>query len=197
MEPNHGRPHRHLPVAPGAPPDRGAGLALSGQETAPGFQRVTALVAVAVIGYTVWRFHGLIPSAVAIVAFRLADPSSPPPAALLERPADALLLATLGIGIAAASRQGRPGNFSWLLLVVAGAATTGFGWYRMDAWPTDDPVAHDRLRHVALARPPSRPVGSPLSLSVDRPAHFAVAVRLPAAGWWLRTDTGGHGCWTG
>src|ERR687886_604960 len=93
-----------------------AWLAVLGPETASGLQRVTALVAVAVVGYAVWRFHGLVPAAVAIAAFRLTDPAVPPPAALLERPADALLLATLGIGLMAASRQGRPGNFPWLLL---------------------------------------------------------------------------------
>src|SRR5262245_12124292 len=128
-----------------------AWLAIVGEESAPGFQRVTALIAAAVIGYATWRFHGLIPAAVALAAFWLIDPKSPPPAALLERPADTLLLATLGIGIAAASRQGRAGNFPWMLLAIAGSAAAGFGWYRLDAWPTDDPVARDRLRQLALA----------------------------------------------
>jgi hypothetical protein len=128
-----------------------AWLAVSAGESAPGFQRVTAMIAVAVVGYAAWRFHGLIAAAVAIAAVWLIDPPGPPPAALLERPADALFLATLGLCLAAASRQGRPGGLPWLLLAVAGAAAAGFGWYRLDGWPTDDAVARDRLRHVTIA----------------------------------------------
>lgn len=127
-----------------------AWLAVSAGEAAPGFQRVTAMVAVAVVGYAAWRFHGLVAAAVAIAAFWLIDPPQPPSTALLERPADALFLATLGIGIAAASRQGRPGGLPWVLLALAGAGAAGFGWYRLDSWPSDDPVARDRLRHIAL-----------------------------------------------
>lgn len=127
-----------------------AWLAVTASETAPGFQRVTALVAVAVVGYVAWRFHGLVPAAVAIAAVWLLDPAAPPADALLERPTDALLLATLGLGIAAASRQGRTGGLPWALLAIAAAAAAGFGWYRLDAWPTDDPVTRDRLRHITL-----------------------------------------------
>jgi hypothetical protein len=162
-----------------------AWLAIVGPETAPSLQRVTALVTVAVVGYTVWRFHGLVPAAIAIAAFRLIDPASPPPAALLERPADALLVATLGIGIAAASRQGRPGNFPWLVLAIAGVAAAGFGWYRADLWPTDDLIARDRLRHVTLALAVlTVPVGFAARSApwTDRLKLFSVAIGLPAAG---------------
>ena len=162
-----------------------AWLAVTSPESAPGFQRVTALVAAAVIGYTAWRFHGLIPAAAGIAIFWLIDPSSPPPPALLECPADALLLATLGIGLAAASRQGRPGNLPWVLLAAAGAAGAGFGWYRLDAWPTDDPVARDRLRHITLAL---AVLTVPLGLAArsvpwtDRLKLLGVTVGLPALG---------------
>ena len=162
-----------------------AWLAVSGSETAPGFQRVTALVAAAVVGYATWRFHGLVAAAVAIAAFWLIDPAQPPPAALLERPADALFLATLGIGMVAASRQGRPGGLPWLLLAVAGAAAAGFGWYRLDTWPADDPVARDRLRHLTLAL---AVLAVPVGLAArsvrwgDRLKLTAVALQPPAAG---------------
>lgn len=162
-----------------------AWLAVSSSETAPGFQRVTALVVVAVVGYVAWRFHGLVPAALAIATVWLLDPAAPPADALLERPADALLLATLGIGNAAASRQGRAGGVPWALLAVAGVAAAGFGWYRLDAWPTDDPIARDRLRHVTLAL---AFLMIPVGLAArkipwaDRVKLVAVAVGPPAVG---------------
>src|SRR5690349_10510937 len=80
---------------------------------APAYRLLTGLAAVAAVGYAAWRFHGLIPAAVAIVLLRFADPASPPSDAFAERGGDAALLATLALGIGVGSRQGRPGWPAW------------------------------------------------------------------------------------
>src|SRR5687767_14872301 len=76
-----------------------------GGESAPAYRLVTTLIAVAVVGYVIWRFHGIIPAAVAVALFRLID-LEPPSAAFLQRAGDTLFLATLGLGMAACARQG-------------------------------------------------------------------------------------------
>src|SRR5688572_27973587 len=48
-----------------------------GGESAPAYRLVTALVSVAVVGYVVWRFHGIIPAAVAVALLRLIDIDPP------------------------------------------------------------------------------------------------------------------------
>src|SRR5215208_1140980 len=85
---------------------------LAGDADLP-YRLFTTLTAVAVVGYVTWRFHGLIPAAATIVLLRLADPVAPTAAAFFERAGDAVFLATLGIGVAAASRQGRSGTMPW------------------------------------------------------------------------------------
>ncbi|MBO0698976.1 MAG: hypothetical protein J2P46_11325, partial [Zavarzinella sp.] len=148
------------------------------------YRLFTGLASVAVVGYVAWRFHGLIPAASAIVLLRWADPTAPPQAAFLERAGDTVLLVTLGIGIAAGSRQGRPGNLPWVLLALA-ASIPIYGWLCADSLPTNDPVARDRLRQVTIGlavlsttvglRARSIPWG-------DRARLLGVVIGLPLAG---------------
>src|SRR5258708_34698492 len=79
---------------------------------------LTTLTAVAAVGYIAWRFHGLIPAAAAIVLLRIADPAQPDANSIAERGWDAVLLATVVLGIAVGSRQGRPGLGPWVLLAI-------------------------------------------------------------------------------
>jgi hypothetical protein len=166
-----------------------AGLALarpgnlSGEADLP-YRLFTTLASVAVVGYVGWRFHGLIPAALAIVLLRWAEPTAPPAAAFLERAGDTVFLATLGIGIAAGSRQGRPGNLPWVLLAIA-ASVPIYGWLQADSLPTNDPVARDRLRHVTMGLAALSAVVGLRARSVpwlDRLKLVGVVLGLPLAG---------------
>lgn len=178
-----------------------AWIAIIGDEAIPAGQRLTELAAVAVVGYVAWRFHGLPAAGAAILLLHLIDPAAPPQAAANERWPDVVFLATLGLGVAAGSRQGRAGPIPWGVMAVVGAAVA-FGWYRMDAWPTADPVARDRLRHITLGiavlsvltglagrRASWRDRLKLLAAALGPPAAGLVAFRL-AQGDWPRTPDG-------
>ena len=153
-------------------------------ESAVAYRLVTTLVSVAVVGYVIWRFHGIIPAAIAVALLRLID-AEPPPAAFLQRSGDAIFLATLGLGMAACARQGRPGNVRWTLLAI-GAAALAAGWYAVDAHATEDVVARDRLRHVTLLVATAAVlvgVGSRAGSWVDRARLVAVVLLIPACGF--------------
>jgi hypothetical protein len=156
---------------------------LAGETDLP-YRLFTGLTSVAVVGYVTWRFHGLIPAAAAVLLLRWADPTSPAPAAFQERAADTVFLVTLAIGIAAGSRQGRSGNLPWLLLAL-GASVPIYGWLQLDALPTDDPVARDRLRHLALGLTALSAVIGLRARSVpwlDRLKLIGIVIGLPLAG---------------
>src|SRR4051812_33022489 len=69
----------------------------------PIYRLLTGLTAVAAVGYAVWRFHGLIPAAAAIALLWFADSGSHGDTAFQERGTDAVLLATLALGIGVGS----------------------------------------------------------------------------------------------
>jgi hypothetical protein len=154
-------------------------------ESALGYRLFTTLVAVAVVGYVGWRFHGIVAAAVAVLFLRLVDSPEPPSAAFLQRAGDAVFLATLGLGMAACARQGLPGPVRWVLLALGAAALAGFGWYGLDTRPTDDPVVRDRMQHATLAL-------AALAVAIgfsarggtwrDRLRLVAVVVLIPACG---------------
>src|SRR5689334_11627603 len=98
----------------------------------PAYRLLTGLTSVAAVGYAAWRFHGLIPAAAAIALLGYADSGLPGNAAFLERGRDAVLLATLAVGIGVGSRQGRPGWAPWVVLALLAAGIAYFGWYGRD-----------------------------------------------------------------
>jgi hypothetical protein len=144
---------------------------------------ITTLVAVISVGYIAWRFHGLIPAAMAIVLLRYADHPESPYAATVERGGDATLLATLAICIGAMSRQGRSGRLPWLLLGIATLGVAALGWFDSYA-PAQDAVARDRIRHVTMAVVAFATVFGFLGAGtwLDRLKLIAVVVGGPAAG---------------
>jgi hypothetical protein len=147
------------------------------------YRLFTTLTAVAVVGYVVWRFHGLIPAAAAIVLLRLADPASPSTAAYFERAGDVAFLITLGIGVAAGSRQGRSGTLPWALIALA-AAISSFASSGWSVPATEDLEAHDRLRHVTLSLAVLAVVVGLLTRRatwLDRLRLLGVMIGLPAA----------------
>ena len=165
---------------------------------------LSTLTAVAAIGYVAWRFHGLIPAAVAIALFRFADPVHPSYDAVQERANDAIFLATLALGIGVGSRQGRSGTTAWVLLAVLAAGIAYFGWFGRALPAPTDAVARDRLRHVTLAlaalsilvalfarRVSWRDRARLIMVAVVIPALGVVAARL-ASGDWPRLLDGGE-----
>ncbi len=121
---------------------------LAGDE-ALGYRLFTTLTSVIAVCYIAWRFHGLLAAATVLLFFRMSEPASPVPAVFSERASDALFLATLLIGLAAGTRQGRPGKWQWLLIGVwAGVAS--FAWYRVSELHSDDLVAHERIWQIML-----------------------------------------------
>ena len=80
-----------------------------GGQAMPIYWLLTTLTAIAAVGYTSWRFHGIIAAAATIALFRFADPDHPSNDAVLARGWDALVLATLALGIGVGARQGRGG----------------------------------------------------------------------------------------
>jgi hypothetical protein len=144
---------------------------------------VTTLVAVIAVGYVAWRFHGLIPAALAIVLLRYADHPESPYSATVERGGDATMLATLAICIGAISRQGRSGRLPWLLLGIATLGVAALGWFDSYA-PVQDAVARDRIRHVTMAVVAFATVFGFLGPGtwLDRLKLIAVVVGGPAAG---------------
>jgi hypothetical protein len=146
------------------------------------------LAAVAVVGYIAWRFHGMIAAIAAIALFRFADPVQPSYEAAIERGWDAIVLATLALGIGIDSRQGRPSPTAWVLLAVFSAGIAFFGWYGADLPAlAKDEVGHARMCHVALGL-----IGATLFVAFfavkatwrDRLRMFVVAVVIPAIGAW-------------
>jgi hypothetical protein len=113
------------------------------------YRLFTGLTAVAAVGYVAWRFHGLIPAAVAILLLFVAD-SDNSPAAFAERATDVGLLTTLAIGIAAGSRQGRPGELPWLLTAVA-AVIPVYVWVGPGVPTPVDPVGRARVLDLTPA----------------------------------------------
>jgi hypothetical protein len=149
------------------------------------YRLLTGLTAVAAVGYVAWRFHGLIPAAAAIFLLRLADPGSPTDAAFLERGSDAVLLATLALGIGAGSRQGRAGWPAWAFLAVLAAGISIFGWFGWQLPPPADSAARCRLLHVTIALVVLTVTVGLMTRRAswrDRARLIAVAVLIPVAG---------------
>jgi hypothetical protein len=115
-----------------------------------GFRFITTYSAVAATCFIAWRFHGIVAATVVLILLRIWEPEFPVHAAFLQRHGDALLLGTLALGIAAGIRQGRNGRTQWGVIAVV-ASCLAIAWFALDATPTEDPVARDRVRHVTLA----------------------------------------------
>lgn len=111
---------------------------------------ITSVTATAVAAYVGWRFHGLLPAAAAVCLLWATDQPAATDPAFAHRGAEATFLATLGLGIAACSRQGRPGAIPWVVLTTLAIGAAALGWYRLDMAPTGDLVSQDRLRHLML-----------------------------------------------
>lgn len=170
----------------------------------PAYRLLTGLTAVAVVGYAAWRFHGLIPAAATIVVLRFADPNSPTHDAFLERGSDAVLLATLALGIGAGSRQGRPGWPAWAVLAVLAAGIAVFGWFGWQLPAPADPIARCRMTHVTIAVVVLTVAVGLMARGAswrDRFRLIVVAVLIPAVGIvaarpdrddWLRLASGGE-----
>jgi hypothetical protein len=117
-------------------------------ESGTAYLVATTLTAIAVAAYVGWRFHGLIAAAAAACLLWASDQPAATDPVFAERAAEALLLASLGLGIAACSRQGQPRTFPWVVLAVAAVAVAALGWYKLDVHPTADAVFRDRVRHL-------------------------------------------------
>jgi hypothetical protein len=157
---------------------------------------LTTLTAMAVTAYVGWRFHGLLPAAAAVCLLWVTDQPAAIDPALPHRAAEATFLATLGLGIAACSRQGRPGAIPWIVLTALAIGVAALGWYRLDMAPTGDPVSHDRVRHLMLglaavavlvgftARGATwRDRAKLVGVALGPPVAAAVAVRLVHGDW--------------
>ena len=154
-------------------------------DTAVGYRLLTSLVAVAAVGYVVWRFHGILPAAAAVILLRLTDPDQPPTSAFLERGSDAVLLATLAIGIAAGARQGQRGNLPWVVLTIAATVVAFFGWYGRELPLPEDGVARARLWHLtAVVAVLAVPIGLVARRASwrDKALLIGVTIAIPAAG---------------
>jgi hypothetical protein len=152
---------------------------------APAYRLLTGLTAVAAVGYVAWRFHGLIPAAGAITLFLYADSTSRLYTAFLERGADAVLLATLALGLGAGSRQGRPGTAAWAVLAALAVGIAYFGWFGRELPTPVDPVARDRIRHVTVGLAGLTVLVGLMARGAgwrDRLRLIGVAVFIPAAG---------------
>jgi hypothetical protein len=180
-------PHRFPRIAPSLLVAALAGLAIGrtgnlAGDAAIGYRLFTTLAAVAAVCYIAWHFHGILAAAAVFILIRIAEPDEPVSAAFIERQADSIFLATLAIGIAAGSRQ--VGRLPWILIGLATAATSLFGWYGLDMPPAEDPIARDRMRHFTLlVAALSALVGLFKSSSwSDRLKLFAATIGIPAAG---------------
>ena len=120
-------------------------------ETAVGYRLLTSLVAVAAVGYIVWRFHGILPAAAAVILLRACDPDQPPTAAFLERGSDAVLLATLAIGIAAGARRASAAPAPGCSWPSPRPSSPFFGWYGRELPDPRRYVARARLWHLTAA----------------------------------------------
>jgi hypothetical protein len=170
----------------------------------PAYRLLTGLAAVAAVGYAAWRFHGLIPAAAAIALLGFADSNSAANTAFPERGSDAVLLATLAIGIGAGSRQGRPGWAPWAVLAVVAVGITYFGWYGRHLPDPADPMARYRVQHVTMALVVLTVAVGLMARGAswrDRGRLMAVAFLIPAIGVaaarpgqddWLRLVNGGE-----
>ena len=119
-------------------------------ESALAYRYITTLASVAMVAYIAWRFHGILAVAVIIAVFCIADYTEPNPIAFVERHNDTVFLATLAVGIAAASRQGKGGPLHWIVIAIVCLAVALFGWYGLEAPTATDQVARERMRHVTL-----------------------------------------------
>src|SRR5262245_16693507 len=120
-------------------------------ESGTAYLLITSVTATAVAAYIGWRFHGLLPAAAAVCILWATDHPAIVDPAFPHRGAEATFLATLGLGVAACSRQGRPAVVPWVVLTFLAIGAAALGWYRLDMAPTGDPVSFDRLRTVMLA----------------------------------------------
>jgi hypothetical protein len=149
------------------------------------YRFLTTLTSTALAAYVAWRFHGILAAAAVLMLLRLAEPDSPIAAAFHERQSDAVFLATLAIGIAVGSRQGRAGNVPWLLIAIVSAGVALFGWYGIESPLPEDAIVRDRMRHVTLALAFSSVVVGLLtrrSAWLDRLKLAAITIGIPAAG---------------
>jgi hypothetical protein len=124
------------------------GVLEAGGATYP-YRLLTTLIAVVAVGYIGWRFHGIPAAAAAIALLLISQPSDPDRAAMQQRHDDAFLLTSLAIGIAAGSRQGRPGMLPWVLIAIGALGCALFGWYGLNAQATDL-AANVRTLHIAI-----------------------------------------------
>jgi hypothetical protein len=95
------------------------------------------------------------------------------------------MLMTLALGIAAGSRQGRPGRLPWLLLAAGGVALAYFGWFGWEQFPPDDRLARVRMQHIAAGLAILTVVVGLLGRGAgwrDRVRLVAVALLIPASG---------------
>lgn len=142
----------------------------------------STLTAVAAVGYVAWRFHGLIPAVAAVTLLRFADAAEPP---AIVRTWDAMVLATLAVGIGVGSRQGRAGWGPWLVLAAVAAGAALFGWFGWQLPSPADPVARVRLQQVTIGLIAATVVAGLLAGGAgwcDRARLIAVAVVIPATG---------------
>lgn len=166
-----------------------------------GGEPAVALFAVMMIGYIAWRFHGIPAAAGAITLLCLADPAKLGDLAVLVRPfveqqCDTIFLATLAIGIAAASRQGKAGRWHWIIIAMMAVAIAIFGWFGLLMPEATDPVARDRLRHVMLGVTALSLVVGMLTRSatwLDRLKLLSATIGVPTAG--IVAARLNHGTW--
>lgn len=157
---------------------------LSG-DSAIGYRFLTTLTAVAAVGYVAWRFHGILPAAAAIVLLSFCDPEQPSNGAFLERGADAVFLASLAIGIAAAGRQGHVGRLPWILLAIGSALVSLFGWYGRELPAPEDDTTRARIWLLtAVVTVLAVVIGLTVRRAPwrDRSLLIGVVLLLPAAG---------------
>jgi hypothetical protein len=165
-------------------------------DAALAYRAFTTLASVTFVLYLAWRFHGIIPAAAALVAFRIAEPDTPAFAAVAERQFDTIFLGTLAVGVAAGTRQGRGGRLPWLLIGIAAFGITLFGWYGLKLPESEDWIARDRLRHVTLGLAVLAAIVGLSSgggtwphrlglvgLTIGPPIIGAVAIRLQTGHW--------------
>lgn len=175
-------------------------------ESGTAYLVATTLTAIAVVAYVGWRFHGLIPAVAAAGLLWAADQPAATDPVYSERAAEAVFLATLGLGIAACSRQRQPRTLPWVILAVAAVAVAALGWYKLDVHLTSDSIFRDRLRHLMIgltavtvlvgftARGSWRDRAKLIGVTVGAPFAGVLAHRL-TRGDWPRLFEGGD--WPG
>jgi hypothetical protein len=164
-------------------------------ETCLLYRVLTTFVATVAVAYISWRFHGIIAAAIAIVLLYVAEASATVSDSFFafheglahERQTEALLLGTLAIGIAACSRQAKPGRLHWIVITIASCALVVLGWVNLDIRTTNAyPYEHRiRLLQISAGLLVLSTVVGLLKRSVpwrDRLKLIAVLIALPAVG---------------